>query len=166
MKYHFTFFLHVKNYFQGLPNDHTPASCHIGTPIWKTFKGRVKREARCSPVPLPSDGSVPSTWRATWAGVRICTRHCLQRKVDLCVWGKSFAAAGMTKWEWTRSAGYSSSRRLWIKCREQSRKFFKSNNHARQITPPSPNTSPPLPDFNSEGNSLCCPLCSSWTHCK
>lgn len=59
-----------------------------------------------------------------------------EKGMDLCIWGKSFAAAGMTKWEWTRSAGYSSSRRLWIKCREQSRKFFKSNNHARQITPP------------------------------
>lgn len=52
--------------------------------------------------------------------------------------------ARVGKWEWTDSAGYSSCRRLLIKRRELSSKFFTSNNHARQIEALSPDCAPPL----------------------
>lgn len=71
LKYHLTFFLGVKNHFRRLSNDRTPASCDIWTPIWKTLKGQVKREARCSHIPLPSYGSVPAAWEDTCGGVCI-----------------------------------------------------------------------------------------------
>lgn len=74
-------------------------------------------------------------------------------------------SAGVRKWEWTGSAGSSSGRHLLIKLRKPSRKFFKSKNHTSQIKAPSTNGSSPLPDFNSEGNSLCCRLYSSLSHC-
>lgn len=53
MKCRHTFLLRVKKRFHELSNDHMPVSWDVWTPIWKSSRGQVKPEARCSHVSLP-----------------------------------------------------------------------------------------------------------------
>lgn len=151
-----------------------PVTC--GLQFGERPKGNESKTLQACHVPLTTYGAVPQNVKAPGAPF-ICTGVYKEIGVYACgvrlsLWPPCKGSlcqvsysAGVRKWEWTGSGGSSSGRRLLIKLRKPSRKFFKSENHTSQIKAPSTDGSSPLPDFNSEGNSLCCRLYSSLSHC-